>query len=150
MKRFFILLSVILCFLYPAISIAQKSDTWQWSTLSIDDKITNKLSLSLEEELRLYDNVSRIYLAYTNFGAVYKINKYVKVSLVYRFLQKSRDDNTYSLRHRFYNDIAFKYKINPVTFTYRSRLQAQFRDLYSSDEGKVLEKYWRHKFDFKF
>ena len=130
-------------------SFAQHQDAWQWTTLSISKKITPKTSVIFDEELRLFQNLSRINLVYTNIGASYKINNYFKITGVYRWLEKSRADGRYSTRHRFYTDAIFKYKYDPVTFVYRARLQTEIRDVNSSDKGTVPENYWRSKFDIK-
>ena len=151
MKR--LLLILLLIFhgsLFSTISCAQNQDMWQWTTISVDKKISPKVTVFFDEELRLFNNVSQINLNYTNFGVSYSINKNIKISGVYRWIEKSQPNGTYSSRHRFYNDISLKYKINPLTFAYRSRLQTQVRDVYSSDNGTVPESYWRHKFDLKF
>lgn len=129
---------------------AQQVDFWQWNTVSIDKSISKKFSVGFDEEVRFFRNASQLNLLYTNIGGSYKPNKFIKVSLVYRFLQKRQDDNSYSFRHRVFLDLAFKYKVKIVSFTYRSRLQSQVRDLHSSEKGYIPENYWRSKFDFKF
>ena len=88
---------------------AQKTDAGLWTAISIDKKLNNKFSANFTEEVRLFQNVQRLNLAYTNLGVSYKLNKYVKLSAVYRFLQKSQDENYISWRHRIYADAQFKY-----------------------------------------
>ena len=129
---------------------AQKTDAGLWTTLSIDKKLNNKFSANLTEEVRLFQNVQRLNLAYTNLGVSYKLNKYVKLSAVYRFLQKSQDENYISWRHRIYADAQFKYRYYPFTVVYRARLQSQVRDYFTSRDGKIPERYWRNKFDVKY
>ena len=150
MKRSFFTYCIIIFFGFCSFSFAQTKDLWQWTTLSIDKKITPKTSVIFDEEFRLFENASRINLFHTNIGVSHKINSYFKVALVYRWIGKSQRDGTYSSRHRIYADASFKYKISPVIFTYRARFQSQVRDVNSSDEGTVPENYWRSKFDLKF
>ena len=152
MKKIIFIISIIHLpfYILHSSSFAQHNDAWQWTTLSIEKKITPKMSVIVDEELRLFNNISRINLFYTNIGTSYKINNYFKVAGVYRWIEKSKPDGIYSSRHRFYIDAFFKYKYNPVTFVYRARLQTQVRDINSNEDGTVPESYWRSKFDFKF
>jgi hypothetical protein len=131
-------------------SFAEKipEDAWQWTTVSVDKKITRHWSVGLDEELRLFDNMSRINLFFTNVGVTYKINSF-KFSLVYRFVNKNQDEY-YSKRHRLYFDAAYKYNIKKFTIAYRLRFQGQVRDYYSSDFGRSIESYSRSKFDFSY
>lgn len=125
-------------------------DAWLWNTLEIDKKLTRSLSLDFTEELRLFDNMSRINLFFTNIGINYKLNKNFKFSLVYRFINKNQNDVYYSKRHRLYLDISYRHSFKDFNFIYRIRFQGQVRDYYSSDNGRNIERYMRHKFDFQY
>src|SRR5947207_14910286 len=81
-------------------------DAWLWNTVSINKQLSRKWSLGVDEELRLFDNMSRVNLFFTNVGVSYKLSKVFKFSLVYRFINKNQDDEYYSERHRLYLDIA--------------------------------------------
>ena len=129
---------------------AENNDFGVWTTLSLDKKLKGKFSLNLTEEIRFFQNAQRLNLAYTNIGLGYKLNKSFKVAIVYRFLQKYQDQNTFSWRHRIYADLQYKQKFYPFTIAYRARIQSQVRDYYSSDDGKIPERYWRNKFDLKY
>src|SRR6185503_18496035 len=100
-------------------------DAWQWTTVSIEKKLNAKWTIGFDEEVRLFDNISRLNLCYTNAGISYKINKHFKLAGVYRFLQKSRPDGSFSFRHRIYADLSYKLGIKKFNFTYRARLQSQ-------------------------
>ena len=134
----------------PKIIKAQVSDFGAWTTLSIEKKINKNFSANLTEELRFFQNLNRFNLSYTNLGLSYKLNKSVKFSLVYRFIQKYTQENYISWRHRIYLDMQLKQKFYPLTFVFRSRLQSQIRDYYSSSDGYIPERYWRNKFDVRY
>ncbi len=125
-------------------------DAMLWSTISLEKKITQRLSINIDEELRLLNNFNQINLNYMNFGSYFAIDKRFKVGIVYRWIEKNNFDGSYSHRHRFYVDASYKTKIKFVTFAYRARLQTQVRDYFSSADGRIPESYWRNKFDFKF
>ncbi|MEO8086246.1 MAG: DUF2490 domain-containing protein [Bacteroidota bacterium] len=126
-------------------------DAWLWNTVSVNKQLSKKWSLGVDEELRLFDNMSRVNLFFTNVGVSYKLNRVFKFSLVYRFNNKNQDGEYYSTRHRLYLDIAYKKKVlRNLAVTYRVRFQGQVRDYFSSDVGKNIESYMRHKFDLSY
>jgi hypothetical protein len=136
-------------FFFTTCGYAQVNDFGAWTAVSLDKKLSNKFTLVIAEEIRFFQNLQRLNLTYTNLGLSYKLNKSIKLTAVYRFIQKYRDENDFSWRHRIYLDAQFKEKYYPFTFVYRARLQTQVRDYYSSDDGKFLESYWRNKFDVR-
>ena len=125
------------------------SDAWSWNTISVSKKITKRFSVGLEEELRLFGNMSRVNLFFTNVGVSYQVKSF-KFSLYYRFINKNQDDAYFSKRHRLYFDAAYKYKFTKLSINYRVRFQGQIRDYYSSEYGRAVESYMRHKFDFSY
>ena len=76
------------------------SDAGSWNTFSISYAFNKKLALLFTEELRLKENYSRLNLFYTNVGVEYKVNKYFKTSLVYRWIDKYLENDNFSFRHR--------------------------------------------------
>ena len=147
MKKF--ILVFLLLFSQVSFSQPLRQDAWLWMTASVDKKITKRWSVGFDEELRLFDNISRVNLFFSNIGVNYRIKSF-KFSLVYRLVNKNQDDQYYSKRHRLYVDAAYKYKLNLWTFNYRLRAQGQVRDYYSSDDGKYIESYLRHKFEIDY
>lgn len=141
---------LVIFLILPLVNKAQNSDFGIWTTLSLDKKINSKFEVSLAEELRLFQNAQRLNLIYTNLGVNYKITKSIRFALVYRFVQKYRDENYFSWRHRIYFDAQIKEKYYPFTFVYRVRIQSQVRDYYTSDDGKIPERFWRNKFDIRY
>lgn len=124
-------------------------DAALWTTFSIDKKITRRWAIGFDQEFRLNNNVSNIDLFYSNLGISYRVNSF-KFSLVYRFINKNRDNDFYSKRHRVYFDAAYRYKLNKWTLGYRFRTQGQLKDYYSSDDGKYVESNLRHKIDISY
>ena len=148
MKKLF-LLPLFIPFMIGAQPLPE--DAWLWNTISVNKQLTRKWSVGIDEELRLFDNMSRVNLFFTNAGVTYKLNKAFKFSLVYRLNNKNQDGECYSTRHRLYFDATYKRKlIRNLSLSYRIRFQGQVRDYYSSDDGKDIESYMRHKFDLAY
>jgi len=70
--------------------------------------------------------------------------------LIYRWIDKFQDDNTFSYRHRLMFDLTFKSKLGKFNFSYRNRTQVELRDIYSSDNGSIPEWYSRNKIEVKY
>ena len=132
------------CFLF-----SQNRDAKIWTNFKIEKKITKKFSLELSEELRLFNNVSEAESFFTDFGVVYKHNKYIKFSINYRFLNKRLLNDNFSMRHRYYVDLSLKKKYKRVIASLRTRFQSQYKDVYRSDNWQTPNNYFRNKVNFE-
>jgi long-subunit fatty acid transport protein len=125
---------------------AQRSDFQMWNTLSINKEITDKFTVGIDQELRLRDNLSTLHMLYTNVGMSYKFNDHFKASLVYRFIDRHKEDLTWGIRHRIYTDLIFRIKPADFTFAYRARFQAEWRAQgYTGEFAGVPEVYMRNQ-----
>lgn len=141
-RRLFALLAVA-----SALTVsAQTSDFGMWNTFSINKDFTKKFSVGIDQELRLRDNLSTLHVLYTNFGATYKLSSYFKVSLVYRFIDRHKEDLTWGQRHRIYTDFTFRVKPGKFAIGYRARFQTEWRAMgYSGAYGNVPEIFMRNQ-----
>ncbi len=144
MKR--LLLSIfIFSISIPAFS--QRDDFGAWMTFGLNKQLTKKVGLSFDQEFRLKDNLTSINLFYTNIGINYKVTKFLKFALVYRNIQKRKDDGSYGFRSRIYTDLTFKFKPAKWTLSYRARLQAEWRQAgYNKENGNLPEVFLRNLF----
>ena len=145
------IICIISIFSYIGIGFSQDYlDAGSWNTLNIEKELNSKFTALFTEEFRLKENFSRLNLFYTNLGIEYKAAKNFKAALVYRWIDKFRDDNTFSYRHRLMLDLTCKHKFGKIIMSYRQRLQVEGRDIYSSENGSNLEWYSRNKFGVKY
>jgi hypothetical protein len=128
----------------------RQPDMGMWNTFSMEKAITKNYSISIDEEVRLRDNITRLNLLYTNVCFNYKPAKGLKIGLAYRSIQKHIEGLDFSFRHRIMLDISYKYKINDIVLAYRSRFQSEVKNYYSSEMGQIPEWFWRNKFDVKY
>lgn len=149
MKKYFLFLLITSCFSINIFSQAT-NDAGLWTTFNIEKKLNKKFGLFLTEEYRLKENFTRTNLFYTDLGGFVKPLDFLKVSLVYRPIQKYMDDNTFSYRHRLMLDISAKKKFGNFTASFRERIQAEERNIYSSANGRIPEWYSRNKFELKY
>ncbi len=126
------------------------NDAGMWNTVGFDFALNKKFAIVGAEELRIKENYSRLNLLYTNIGLEYTLNKYIKTSLVYRFINKYSDQDRFIYRHRLMWDATFKYKLKKWSLAYRHRLQIEYRSILSSELGLVPEWYSRNKFELAY
>ncbi len=127
-----------------------ENDAGMWSTFTLQKKINKRISVVIDQELRLRENFQRVNLFYTNIGIDYKINKFFKLSPSYRAIQKMRFNNTLSYRHRLSLDATLKKKFNNIILAERVRYQIEVQDFLTSTKGKLPEQFLRFKTDIKY
>lgn len=128
---------------------SQTEDLCLWTTVSVNKDLGKKLQVGIDQEVRFRDNISTLNLVYTNVGVTYKVTDYFKASLVYRFIDKHKDDFTWGQRHRISGDLIFKVKPGRFICSARLRLQAEWRgNGYESNFGNVPEVYLRNQYKF--
>lgn len=126
------------------------NDAGLWCTFNVEKNLNPKFGIFLTEEYRLRENFSQNNLFYTDLGFFYKPADFLKISLAYRCIEKFQDDNTISFRHRGMLDITLKKKFGNFSASYRQRIQAEVRNVYSSEIGNLPEWYSRNKFEVKY
>lgn len=145
--KFRLALLAIVTIMAATPACAQHSDLRSWNTFSFNYGLNKKLTFNFDQELRLQDNLTRINQLYTNIGATYKINKYVRIAGVYRFIARYKEDNSWGIRNRFYGDVIVKLRPGRFSYVYRARLQYEWRGAgYGKEYGRVPEIYWRNLF----
>lgn len=124
---------IISCLLtVPA--FAQQESLGLWTGLATDVRLTKRLTLNANAQIRFSDNVqvTRAYLG--ELGVSYKLNKHWEVAGYYRYtgrLKKNKETDTYYYRpyHRFYAEVSYEQKLGRrLELDYRLRYQNQFKD----------------------
>jgi hypothetical protein len=150
-RKFYTYFIIFIFYFIPFCKLySQQSDAGMWNTFSIEKRITKKYSIGIDEELRFKENFTRLNLLYTNLGIIFRPNKEIKLAFIYRLIEKYEEDDYFSYRNRLMLDISYKYKIKSFSLSYRSRVQSEVRNYYSSEKGKVPEWFWRNKFEVKY
>ncbi len=126
--------------------VAQVSDAELWTGAGIRKNITKKLSVHFEEQVRMNDNISSIKNYFSQVGAAYRLNKYLKVSGAYRFKNVQRLDGTYRVVNRLHGDVRFRYKAKPIIVLYRARMQVEYGQ---RNNGPRTDYYDRNKLTLK-
>lgn len=134
----------------PRIFFSQVNDAGLWLSAGIEKKINSKVSICLNPTFRFNENITELGSVFADIGSEYKLNKRIRFALNYRFVSRRNIDDSYGLRHRFYADFSYRKKINRISFTYRLRMQNQYTDLLSSEDGRNPDYAIRNKLQLKY
>ena len=120
-----------LLLLFSTWVFSQTTDFQTWSSISAEKALSKKWSVSLENELRLQDNSTRLRTDYIDVSAKYKWTKRFDVSGSYRFIVKPD-----KLGQRIYADFSYEQPLEKWTIDSRIRIQHQFNT--TSDDENYL------------
>ncbi len=131
---------MLLTGLFPLCGVyAQQKDAGLWASVTLEKKLRPTLTWSLSDEFRLNENISELGTHFTETGLDLKILRGLSAGVYYRFMQKRRLDDSYSKRHRYFFEMDYKRSFNKLSLTLRERVQDQYADMFSSQDGKVGE-----------
>jgi hypothetical protein len=129
---------------------AQTNDAQLWADLKLDYKLSSNASIYGQVGSRFSENISKIGMGFTELGADYELNKTWEIGASYRFYSSRKNEDLYSNRHKFNLDLSFKKSFYLLSLKLRTRAQMSFKDIYSSDDGKIPAFEWRNKFELKY
>jgi hypothetical protein len=119
-----------------------------WSSIEIQYKPTKKLSLALEEQLRLKENSSVTDQYFTQLQVEYEAFKNFEFGCAFRYIKKNDTRGNiqgYEDHFRFHLDGSYNHKINQFSFKYRFRYQNKNELGISSSEGDYPNQHLRFK-----
>jgi len=152
MSKVFQLKFVVFVFmlLIPFRISAQVNDAGLWASINLEKKFNKKWSLHFTEELRMNENITEAGVLFSEITGEYQYNKMFGFSAGYRFIQKRRVDDSYSIRHRYLFNLTVKNKWGSFSTNFRLRYQSQYADVYSSSDGPVPANFLRPKLTVKY
>ena len=143
-----LLTSIILMTGIAMTSSSQTPDFGLWNEVGVSKKINDTISVFLDAEFRLRNELKTVNKFQTTLGLDYKLNKFFKVGTSYTLINyyhpgnKSHDyKNYWETRHRLNLFGEGEYEIKRFTFTLKERLQATYRMLDSVSDAKVNPKF---------
>jgi hypothetical protein len=90
------------------------------SGVSLEKKITKKVTLNATGQLRFNNNISYLQTYMFELGGEYKISKSFDAAVYYRFANRRKDET--------YADLGYGKKFGPIKLENRLRYQHQFKD----------------------
>lgn len=121
-----------------------------WTGVELEKSLSNKFSVSVEQELRLKKNATEINSYFTQAGIEYQISKNFSLGGKYRFIKNQKANNSYENRSRYCFDLKYKGKFQDFTVQYRMRYQKEIESLNLIDRTIPYEKYFRNKVGIRY
>ncbi|MBO7143415.1 MAG: DUF2490 domain-containing protein [Salinivirgaceae bacterium] len=121
---------------------AQSTDFQTWSSIGVKKKLSKKLSVTVEEELRLYNNSTAFGKDNVTASATYNLHKKLRVSGGYRYSRVNGFDDGYSNSHRLMLNATLRHKTgSDIVLSLRERFQTDW----SSAPHEYATMYLRHR-----
>jgi len=136
--------------LCPFFLNAQTNDAQLWTNIKIDHKINSNITAYIDGGLRFNENYSETGTSYSEIGMDFKLNKTWGISGGYRYFSKRKNEDFYSVKHRFNLDVSFKKSYYLFNFQLRSRAEIKYKDIWTSLNGKVPDYQWLNKAQLKY
>lgn len=112
-----------LSLLFSGSAIGQQWDFLSWYQIRVGGELTKKLSMSVEQQVRLFDNSTKLDQTFTELGFGYDLPKGFEIDLAYRFSWNQEKDGTFINRHRYNFDVSYSEKFWKLKGKVRARIQ---------------------------
>jgi hypothetical protein len=112
---------------------AQTNDFQTWSSAGIKTDISKSFTVGFQTQLRLTDYSTRVGSILLEPEVGFRVNKYLKLGLGYRFTIRPGSDHINSTAHRLNLDVEGKKKFGNLGLSLRLRIQQGFQDPYVNE-----------------
>jgi hypothetical protein len=123
---------------------AQEKDFAIWSSAILIYEPWNELEFNLELSNRLEENATMRDESFADIGMEYKKKRY-SVGILYRFTNDNNPEKGYDLAHRFGIQFSLKQDWKRFDFSLRNRLQAEYTNPFTSENGLISQDYLRSR-----
>ncbi len=119
-----------------------------WSAAELKYKVNKKLTIGLEQQLRLKDDATQVDQAFTQFFVKKQFIKSMHYGLGLRYIRDNDnqgDLQAYENHFRFHFDLGYNHKVNQFKLKYRLRLQTKNQMGVSKADGDLSRSHIRLK-----
>jgi hypothetical protein len=135
----------LLCFLL-LLSLdvqAQHQDARFWTSLSVRYDVSKKWRITLEEEIRFYENISRLDKLNSELTVRYQITKVLDAGMMYRLITENNFRGEIGLKNRFGFILQAKKKLFGWEGTLKTLYQKTYSGFRNSENWYIPENYIR-------
>ncbi|MCF8256225.1 MAG: DUF2490 domain-containing protein [Flavobacteriales bacterium] len=142
----------VLMLLLSAGAVAQSTDVQSWVSAGITTDIGKRFSAGFQTQVRVMDRFSQVGSVLLEPEVAFKVNKYLKFGLGYRFTIRTGIDDFNRTANRFNIDAEGRKKFGDLAIKLRARLQQGFPDPYLNEnrEPYSYPLYTREKLSFAY
>jgi len=146
-QKYFAFALIVFSTLSVQMTVAQNnSDLEGWNSVGLDLKASKKLSFSIEEHLRLRNDISTVKNYFTQIKANYEVLKNFELGGGIRYITRNDDvGNKQGLESffRYQFDASYSQKIEKVAVLFRLRYQNKNQLGMSEEEGDITQEFIR-------
>ena len=119
------------------------NDSQLWLNAGLRYRVAKPMTLELDQQLRLDRNIARIKSILSDLSGTWRLKKWVRLGLGYRFEREKNKRDESELTQRIHIQSRLKYDLGPATLSYRLRLQQKYEpDGDQSEKTQMV----RHRF----
>lgn len=108
-----------------ALSAQVEKDFEARAEVSYETDLVDDFELSLSQEFRMEDNARVFGKSYTTVGLQYKLRRWIRFGLNYRYIFNRRSNGSYRQSQRVMADLTLRAYQHQFTFDYQVRLQSE-------------------------
>ncbi len=124
------LLLLIFCNTLFSQQIKVVRDIGFWGGINLEKELSDDIEINFEQQIRMYNNVSKVDDYFFDLGAKYKINKNFGLGANVRFTHNEKRWREADNEYRYNLDLRYKGKLaSKLKLHYRIRYQQEFVDL---------------------
>lgn len=113
---------VLSLLLFPFVGLSQNSTVFQvWNEVGVGYKLDKKQSLAFDLTTR--HGAGGLQTFFPQISYKYKINKFIRPSIDYRYVGGSTQEGNFTYRHRINTNLQFNYEIERLELGLRMRYQ---------------------------
>jgi len=146
-QKYFAFALIVFSILSVQMTIAQNnSDLEGWNSVGLDLKASKKLSFSIEEHLRLRNDISTVKNYFTQIKANYEVLKNFELGGGIRYITRNDDVGNKQGLDRYFRyqfDASYSQKIEKVAVLFRLRYQNKNQLRVSEEEKDIAQEFIR-------
>ncbi len=137
-------LIILLAVTGPAAS-GQEQDARWWTSLSVRYDVNKKWRITLEEEARIFENISRLDKLNSELTVDYKINKILECGILYRLINSPDRIGNLDFNHRFSLFLGVEKKWAGFTWSGKAAFQKTYPRMHRTEDWSLSKDYIRVK-----
>ena len=134
---------IFILLILSAAAYGQYKDTQLWSGISIRYDPGKKWKISLEEEARFFENISRLDKINSELDINYQVNKLLDGGILYRLISNRKNGGLFEFNHRFGAYLEAQKKISGWACLLKAAFQKTYPDFMHTDDWYIPEYYVR-------
>lgn len=138
-----LILSIILLFCINIIGFSQTSNEY-WTSVSFENKLVKKTYSNVKLGYRVGD-VFENNTKFLQVGVKRKLPYKLKLELGYRYANKENYKREFRYIHRPFVNLSKSFKLKKFKFTFRSKLQWEFKNQISRKKNDLQDFIWRNR-----